>query len=123
VIPLPECRRRLRLLDSRRTVRRGSAVFRRKTGQFRAALNQAEGMPLAPRLEEDSMADLYCPECHQKCGVEACPTNPKGLCEQCGKPPVPWAERNTPWVWCSVHTNWHETPCAEDAKRHCCAVA
>lgn len=69
------------------------------------------------------MAELYCPECHKQCGVPACPTNAEGACQCCGKTPVAWADRKKQWFWCNAHTQWHDAPCVEDAKRHCCSAA
>ena len=68
------------------------------------------------------MAKYYCPECRADCGVEACPTDEKGLCKRCGKHPVAWEDRNRPWLWCTEHKAWHDKPCAEEPVRHCCAV-
>jgi len=65
--------------------------------------------------------ELFCPECRSTCGVEACLTEEGGRCARCGKPPVAAADRDRPWLWCSQHGQWHDSPCPEDAARHCCA--
>jgi hypothetical protein len=65
----------------------------------------------------------YCPECRTDCGTDTCPTDAQGHCRTCGKPPVDASGRGRSWLWCKEHGQWHDTPCAEDANRHCCTTA
>ncbi len=65
--------------------------------------------------------DMYCPQCRSMCGGEACPTDDRGRCKHCGKPPVAAADRDRPWLWCIQHDQWHGRACSDNSARHCCA--
>ncbi len=64
--------------------------------------------------------EMYCPQCRAVCGTTACPTDDRGRCIHCGKPPVAAIERNKSWLWCSQHDQWHDRVCPDDVSQHCC---
>jgi hypothetical protein len=67
--------------------------------------------------------EKYCPECRTVCGEGTCRVDKQGHCERCGKPPVDYADRDRPWLWCETHQVWHSSACKDDAVKRCCEPA